>query len=120
MSDNITTVKGTVEKITYKNETNGYTVAEVKSDKEFITVVGILPFLNEGDTAEFFGNFTVHSTYGQQFSATAYERKIPENAAAILRYLSAGAIKGIGPATAGKIVEKFGEGTLDIIQNNPK
>ena len=120
MSDNITTVKGTVEKITYKNETNGYTVAEVKSDKEFITVVGILPFLNEGDTAEFFGNFTVHSTYGQQFSATAYERKKPENAAAILRYLSAGAIKGIGPATAGKIVEKFGEGTLDIIQNNPK
>ncbi len=120
MSDNITTVKGTVEKITYKNETNGYTVAEVKSDKEFITVVGILPFLNEGDTAEFFGNFTVHSTYGQQFSATAFERKVPENAAAILRYLSAGAIKGIGPATAGKIVEKFGEDTLDIIQNNPK
>ncbi len=120
MSDNITTVKGTVEKITYKNETNGYTVAEVKSDKEFITVVGILPFLNEGDTAEFFGNFTVHSTYGQQFSATAFERKIPENAAAILRYLSAGAVKGIGPATACKIVEKFGEDTLDIIQNNPK
>ncbi len=112
-------ITGTVQRITYKNETNGYTVAEVKSEKQRITVVGILPFLNEGDNAEFFGKFIVHSTYGQQFSASHFERKVPENAAAILRYLSAGAIKGIGPATAAKIVEKFGEDTLDVIQNNP-
>ncbi|MEE1073916.1 MAG: ATP-dependent RecD-like DNA helicase, partial [Acutalibacteraceae bacterium] len=85
-------ISGTVQKITYKNEANGYTVAEVKADKESITVVGLLPFLSEGDLAEFFGKFTVHPTYGQQFSATAFERKIPQNAAAILRYLSAGAI----------------------------
>ena len=113
-------ISGTVQKITYKNEANGYTVAEVKADKESITVVGLLPFLSEGDLAEFFGKFTVHPTYGQQFAATAFERKIPQNAAAILRYLSAGAIKGIGPATATKIVEKFGEDTLEIIQNRPK
>ncbi len=121
MLQNVTeTIVGTVQRITYKNDTNGYTVAEVRVDKENITVVGMLPFLCEGDLAEFFGKFTVHSTYGQQFSATAFERKVPQNAAAILRYLSAGAIKGIGPATAAKIVEKFGEDTLDIIQNNPQ
>ncbi len=113
-------ITGTVQRITYKNDSNGYTVAEVRVDKEDITVVGLLPFLCEGDLAEFFGKFIVHSTYGQQFSATAFERKIPQNAAAILRYLSAGAIKGIGPATAAKIVEKFGEDTLDIIQNRPE
>lgn len=119
-SEDTVTITGTVQHITYKNEANGYTVAEVKSDKEIITVVGLLPFLTEGDLAEFYGKFIVHPTYGQQFSATAFERKIPENAAAILRYLSAGAIKGIGPATAAKIVEKFGEDTLDIIQNKPE
>lgn len=123
MTDNtdvLESITGTVEKITYRNETNCYTVAEVKSQKQNITVVGILPFLNEGDNAEFFGKFVVHSTYGQQFQASHFERKVPENAAAILRYLSAGAIKGIGPATAAKIVERFSEETLDIIQNNPE
>ena len=123
MTDNtdvLESITGTVEKITYRNETNCYTVVEVKSQKQNITVVGILPFLNEGDNAEFFGKFVVHSTYGQQFQASHFERKVPENAAAILRYLSAGAIKGIGPATAAKIVERFSEETLDIIQNNPE
>ena len=116
-TENIT---GTVQRITYKNDSNGYTVADVRVGKENITVVGTLPFLCEGDLADFFGKFIIHPTYGRQFSATAFERKIPQNAAAILRYLSAGAIKGIGPATAAKIVEKFGEDTLDIIQNNPE
>lgn len=118
-TENLDSIEGIVEKITYKNEANCYTVAQVKSGKQDVIVVGILPFLNEGDSAEFFGKFTVHPTYGQQFSATHFERKIPQNSAAILRYLAAGAIKGIGPATAAKIVEKFGEDTLDIIQNNP-
>ena len=114
------TLTGTVNRITYKNETNGYTVAEVRADKENVTVVGILPFLNEGDLADFYGKYIIHPSYGQQFSALSFERKIPQNAAAILRYLSAGAIKGIGPATAAKIVEKFGEDTLNVIQDNPK
>ena len=97
-------ITGLVQKITFKNESNGYTVALVKTKTEEITVVGILPFLNEGETAEFFGNYTVHPTYGSQFSATAFEKKAPENTAAILKYLSAGGIKGIGPATAVKLV----------------
>ncbi len=119
LNEEIQSVSGTVEKITYKNESNHYTVAQIKVDGKDLTVVGILPFLNEGDNAEFFGKFIIHSTYGQQFSATAFERKIPENSAEILRYLSAGAIKGIGPATATALVKKFGEATLDIIQNDP-
>ena len=119
-SDTKQKLSGCVEKITYRNEMNGYTVCTVKGEKEFITVVGILPFLAEGDYAEFYGSYTVHSTYGQQFAAEAFERQVPENSAAVLKYLSSGAIKGIGPSTAKKIVEKFGKESLDIIQNSPE
>ncbi len=118
--ENITEIEGTVEKITYCNPVNYYTVASVKLKKEIITVVGLLPFLNDGDTARFFGAYTVHPTYGQQFRAESFERLIPQNSAAILKYLSSGAIKGIGPATAQKIVERFGEDTLEVIQNRPE
>lgn len=113
-------ISGTVERITYKNQNNGYTVAEVKLPGESITVVGMLPFLTEGDCAVFYGSYTVHPTYGRQFKAESFERKTPENAAAVLRYLSSGAIKGVGPATAQRIVEKFGTDTLEIIQNRPQ
>ena len=62
-------ISGTVERITYKNQNNGYTVAEVKLPGESITVVGMLPFLTEGDCAVFYGSYTVHPTYGRQFKA---------------------------------------------------
>lgn len=114
------TVVGTVERITYKNESNCYTVASVMIGKEEITVVGILPFLNEGDTAEFTGVYTVHPSYGRQFKAESFERRAPQNTAAILRYLSSGAIRGVGPSTAGRIVERFGEDSLEVIQNRPE
>ena len=120
ITEELIQITGTVEKITYCNSANSYTVATVKAGKENLTVVGMLPFLSEGDTAVFSGKYTVHPTYGQQFKAQAFERKVPQNAAAILKYLSSGTIKGIGPATATRIVEKFGEDTLDIIQNHPK
>ncbi len=113
-------IKGTIEKITYKNEQNGYTVAIVRCGTERITVVGIFPFLVEGDTAEFSGKYIVHQTYGRQFSADAFERTAPQSTAAILRYLASGIIKGVGPSTANKIVERFGEETLEIIQNHPE
>lgn len=113
-------LSGTVQKITYKNEVNCYTVAEIKSDNEIITAVGIMPYVNEGDFLELKGNFIIHSTYGRQFSVDSFEKKTPENSAAILKYLSAGAIKGIGPATAIKLVKKFGENTLDVIKDSPE
>ena len=116
------TLKGTVQNITYRNDQNGYTVATVRAEKKNKnkTVVGIMPLLCEGESASFFGSYTVHPIYGEQFSAKNYERKPPETVSAILRYLSSGAIKGIGNSTAVKIVEKFGTNSLDIIENHPE
>lgn len=119
MHDDTTSIKGIIERITYKNDRNGYTVAVVRVGKENVTVVGTFPFLNEGESAEFLGRYIVHATYGRQFSAESVERTTPATAAAILKYLSSGTIKGIGPATAVKIVQKFGKDTLDIIENHP-
>ncbi len=115
----VLSLKGTVESITFQNDVNGYTVCNVKTENENITVVGILPFLHTGESAEFFGKYIFHQVYGKQFSATSFNRIAPENTAAILRYLSSGVIKGIGPSTANKIVSRFGEQSLDIIQNKP-
>lgn len=112
-------IRGLIERITYKNEQNGYTVATVRVGRERVTVVGILPFLGEGESAVFSGRYIIHPTYGQQFSSDSFERIAPESAAQILRYLSSGLIKGVGPSTAAKIVEKFGANSLDIIQNTP-
>ena len=120
LSDSVKEIKGIVEKITYRNESNAYTVAEVRIESESQTVVGVMPFLTEGDEAVFYGTYTVHPSYGEQFKAQSFERKTPQNSAAVLRYLSSGTIKGIGPATAQKIVEKFGADTLEIIQNRPQ
>ena len=116
----IQSVTGIVKRITYRNESNSYTVAQVDAGGETVTVVGIFPFLSEGDAAEFFGSFTVHPSYGSQFKADQFERKTPRDTAGILKYLASGAIRGIGPATAQRLVEKFGADTLDIIQNDPR
>lgn len=108
-----------VVKITFRNEANYYTVAILKSGTEEFTAVGTMPFINEGDCADFTGEFIVHPTYGDQFRVESFERKAPQSAAAILKYLASGSIKGVGPSTAQRIVEKFGEDSLEIIQNNP-
>lgn len=123
MDDNIIAteeIKGLVEKVTYRNEKNGYTVATVRNGAERITVVGVMPFVGEGESVNFKGKYVIHPTYGRQFSADSFERIVPATSAAILRYLSSGIIKGVGPGTAGRIVEKFGEESLDIIQNHPE
>lgn len=113
-------VCGTVVKITYRNENNGYTVLVLDSDGENVTVVGIMPFVSEGDTLECTGKTTFHANYGEQFRADMVERIIKNDKASILRYLSSGSIKGVGPATARLIVERFGEDTLDIIEHCPE
>lgn len=112
-------IKGTVRKISYRNSQNGYTVAAVRVGRENITVVGIMPVLSEGESAQFSGRYVIHPSYGKQFSVSEYERKTPKTAANILKYLSSGAIRGIGPSTAMKIVEKFGADALNIIENSP-
>lgn len=124
MTDNVTadvTVVGTVTKITYRNDSNGYTVMILDTDSgEELTAVGIVPFTGEGDTLQLVGEMTYHSLYGEQLKIKTATRIIKRTIASVLKYLSGGSIKGIGPATAGKIVEKFGEDSLDIIENDPE
>ncbi len=122
MSDvqNNEVIKGTVKRITYTNAQNGYTVASVLCDTEEITVVGTMPFIRSGDDIEAVGNFIVHSVYGPQFKAVSVQKSMPTNTAALLRYLSAGNIKGIGPSTARKIVETFGNDTMMILESAPE
>lgn len=112
-------ISGIIKKITFHNEANAYTVAVLKTKTEEITIVGTLPFINEGDSLDLEGEYTVHATYGEQFKVSSFTQRTPENSAAILRYLASGAIKGVGPTTATRLVERFGEATLDIIQNHP-
>ncbi len=112
-------ISGIIKKITFRNESNAYTVAVLKTKTEEITIVGTLPFINDGDSVDLEGEYTVHATYGEQFKVSSFTQRTPENSAAILRYLSSGAIKGVGPTTAIRLVEKFGEDTLDVIQNHP-
>ncbi|MBO4467803.1 MAG: ATP-dependent RecD-like DNA helicase [Clostridia bacterium] len=118
--ENTEKIEGLIERITYKNESNGYTVCLVRVGNTRVTAVGIMPFLSEGETASFEGKYVVHPTYGDQFSVTSFERKAPKTVGAILRYLSSGIIKGVGPATAERIVERFKEKSLDIISSHPE
>lgn len=114
------TVTGVVCAIIYQNEENGYTVCEIDPPEgESITVTGVMPFLAEGDTVTVIGNWTTHAVYGKQFKADYYERSLPAEEEDILRYLTAGNVKGIGPKTAAKLVERYGPDTFDVLANHP-
>jgi len=113
-------IEGLIERITYRNDQNGYTVASVRVGNSRVTVVGIIPFLSDGETAVFFGKYIVHPTYGEQFSVSSFERTAPKTVGAILRYLSSGIIRGVGPATAERIIEKFGDKSLEVIAERPE
>ncbi len=113
------TIQGCVESITFRNPQTCFTVIEISSMGEQITVVGILPFIAVGEELNLKGFYVNHPSFGTQFKAEFCERSKPATSTAILRYLSSGAIKGIGPATASRIVEMFGENTLDIIEREP-
>lgn len=113
-------LSGSVEHIIYSNEENGYTVADFGTDDDdLITITGIMPYVNEGDSLTVYGEWKHNPKYGRQFSVSEYERYMPANASAILRYLSSGTIKGIGKKTAVKVVEQFGDDTLDVLENHP-
>ena len=112
-------ITGTVEEITFRNEQNGFTVLELEVEEEPVIVVGVLPPVNSGEEVHMYGRWTTHPKFGRQFAAQSLESKMPSGASAILRYLSSGAVKGIGPSTATKIVEAFGDSTLEIIENQP-
>ena len=112
-------IKGQITDIIYENEVNGYMVAEVKTEEEEIVITGYLPFINNGDTLKLIGKFVTHPDYGRQFKVETFEKLMPETLEALERYLSGGIITGVGPATAKKIIAKFGEETLHILRFEP-
>lgn len=114
------TLKGFVEHIIYKNPTNGYAVINVISDEEEMTCTGIFMRLDEGECIEAQGNYVEHAVYGTQFKVEHYKIVPPEDTVAVERYLGSGAIKGVGPTLAARIVKKFGEDTFRIIEEEPE
>ena len=113
-------LRGQVEGIIYQNEVNSYTIANLETETEEITIVGYLPFIVEGDSLKVIGNYVEHNEYGTQFKVTTFEKIMPENVEALEKYLASGAIKGVGEATAKRIIKTFGEETINILKNEPK
>lgn len=113
-------MEGSVENIVYHNDSNQYTVLEINCGEELVTVVGTFPYISVGEKLHLYGTWTSHATFGQQFRAEAFERSRPETTSAMLKYLSSGAVKGIGAATAGKIIAAFGDDAIHVIENDPE
>ena len=112
-------IKGEVQDIIYQNEINSYTIATFETEDEETTIVGYLPFVNSGDTLKVIGRFVEHKDYGRQFKVETFEKLMPETLSALEKYLSNGTIKGIGEATAKKIIKKFGEETIHVFKFEP-
>ncbi len=110
-----------VERITYQNADNGYTVLKcaVKNAQDLVTVVGIMPDTHVGSVLALEGVWKVDAKYGRQFSVEKFEETLPATVYGIEKYLGSGLIKGVGPKFARRIVEKFGKDTLDVIEENP-
>ena len=113
-------IKGQVETVIYRSERDGYTVLELSTEESLVTATGIMPMISSGEGVILYGVFKNHPTYGEQFAVTTYERTMPENLDGILKYLSGGAIKGIGPSTARRLVLEFGSDTLNVLENDPE
>lgn len=112
-------IEGLVENIVYKNDENGYTVAKIRCSRDLIPVVGYVPFLNEGQKVKIQGQWVTHQTFGKQIKIDSCDEILPSTLEGIEKYLASGLVPGIGPVTAKKIVEKFKEDSLDILEMNP-
>lgn len=112
------TIVGLVEGIVFKSEDSGYTVLKVNVNNQTITATGAVPFAKEGQSVKLTGEWIIHKQFGKQFKIEEFEEILPTSKDGIERYLSAGVIYGIGPVTAKRIVEYFGEETLDILDND--
>lgn len=119
MQQDIEELCGTVEDIIYRNVDTGFAVINLGVSDELVCVVGSLATVEVGEELRVIGKFGSHPTYGYQFKAEAFDRQLPATAGAIMRYLASGAIKGIGPALARRIVDRFGDETLEKIELNP-
>ena len=114
-------LSGRIEGVVYHNESNDYTVLEIADkDDNLITAVGIIPFAFEGENVVLTGHWAYHKEFGKQFAFDSFEKTLPEEVEGILQYLSSRTVKGVGPVTALKIVNRFGTDTFDIIENHPE
>lgn len=113
-------LKGEVTDIIYQNDINSYTIAVFETDEEETTIVGYMPFVKSGDTLKVIGRYVEHKDYGRQFKVDTFEKLMPETLGALERYLANGSIKGIGEATAKKIIKKFGQDTINIFKFEPE
>lgn len=114
-------LEGTVSAVIYRNEDNGYTILRLDTpDGDEATVVGTMPGVSPGEGLSVHGQWTRHSTYGEQLRAEIVERRMPVGEKAVLEYLASGAIKGVGAATARRLVDTFGEGVLSVIEDSPQ
>lgn len=117
---NVNYVEGFVENIVFRNEDNGYTVFDIKYKGEHVTCVGSISYINAGEFITANGEFVQHAIYDMQFSIKSYEFKTPDDEKSVRRYLSSGAIKGIGEKMAERIVNTFKEDTFRIMEEEPE
>ena len=113
-------IEGTVASTVYQNPENGYAVLRLDTPEGLVTAVGTMPGLSPGESLILTGAWATHPSYGEQFKAEFVERRMPSGRDAIYTYLASGVIKNVGPAKARDIVEKFGDETLDILENEPE
>ena len=113
-------IQGIIEHIVYHNEENGYTVLNLMCHGDEVVCVGNMPVVNEGEYIKAEGEFVTHASYGQQFKIATFSVEMPEDAFSLERYLGSGAIKGVGPALAHRIVAKFKQDTFRIIEEEPE
>ena len=113
-------LSGYIDQIIYRIPDTGYTVFSLITEAEEITCVGIFRYADEGELIEVTGDYVMHRTYGRQFDVKSYEIKAPDSLVAIERYLASGAVKGIGPALAKRIIKEFGEDTIRILEEEPE
>ena len=119
--DELKQINGTIASVIYRNDENGYAVLRLDCDDgETVTVVGCFPYAAPGEMLSAEGSWTQHAQHGRQFKAESSIRQLPSSADSIYEYLAGGTVKGIGPATAALIVNKFGERSLDVLEMQPE
>ncbi len=120
-TQSIDSIQGTIEKVIYRSEENGFTVLKLLvNSKREVTVTGYLPSVNAGEFVKFDGSWGFHAKFGRQFKAKSLDSKLPATVLGIKKYLGSGLIKGIGPKFAKRLVDKFEENTLEVIDKSPE
>ena len=119
--EKIEVLKGTIENVVYRNESNDYTVLEiVDGEDNLVCAVGVIPMAYEGEIVSLRGRWTYHKEFGKQFAFDSFDKSLPDDVDGIFKYLSSGTIKGVGPVTALKIVNRFGTETFEVIEHRPE